>query len=146
MKALLFSLAMAITTFFSCMNAQNTLTVRVSNLNDSEGTLMIALYDSQETFLSPMIKRAKNPVIQGTSAEVIFENLPNGEYAITLYQDSNNNRIFDLGEYKIPIEKYGFSNNVDPAIIKNVPTFEQCKFEINGNSTIEIKAVYAIKK
>lgn len=146
MKTLLFSLAVAITTFFSCLNAQNTLTVRVSDLNDSEGSLMIALYDSQETFLSPVIKRAKNPIIQGNSAEIIFENLPNGEYAITFYQDSNNNRILDLGEYKIPIEKYGFSNNVDPAVIKNVPTFEQCKFELNGNNTIEIKAVYAIKK
>jgi len=146
MKTLLFSLAVAITTLFSCLSAQNNLTVRVSDLNDSEGTLMIALYDSQQTFLSPMIKRAKSPVITGNSVTVEFKDLPQGEYAITLYQDSNNNRVLDLGKNKIPIEKYGFSNNVDPAVIKNVPTFEQCKFEVNGNCIIDIKAVYAIKK
>jgi len=145
MKKFILALIVALIAFISSLNAQNNITVKVSNLNDSEGTLKIALFDSKETFLSPTIKRAQSVSVQGTTAEIIFKNLPDGEYAITLYQDSNNNKIFDLGEYKIPIEKYGFSNNIDPATTKGVPNFDECKIDVKEDTYTEIKAVYAIK-
>lgn len=146
MKKFFIVLIATLVAFVYSLNAQNNLVVKVNNLNDSEGTLMIALFDSQATFLSPQVKKAQAVTITGTTAEVTFSDIANGEYAIALYQDSNNNRDLDLGKYGIPTEKYGFSNNINPAIVRGVPTFSACKFEVVSNSEIEIVAVSAISK
>lgn len=147
MKTILLALATALLALFcSDMNAQNQLTVRVNNLDNSKGTLMIALFDSQAKFLSPQVKRAQSLPVGGTTVDIIFDDLAEGEYAIALYQDSNNNKDLDLGQYGIPTEKYGFSNDIDPAVILGVPTFDACKFKVKGDTSIEIKAVSAVSK
>ncbi|MFV0470051.1 MAG: DUF2141 domain-containing protein [Dysgonomonas sp.] len=146
MKKVLLATAIATMTivFGTSLNAQNKLTVKVSNLENSKGTLMVALFDSKTPFLGKAT-HGEMTKITGTEAEVTFENLPGGEYGVALFQDANNSNTLDLGQYGIPTEKYGFSNNIDPAATKGTPTFEQCKFELKGNSTIEIKAIAASK-
>lgn len=42
---------------------------------------------------------------------VKFDNLPPGDYAITLYYDENDNGKLDTGMFRIPREKAAFSNN-----------------------------------
>lgn len=126
------------------IEAQNSLTIRVTGIDNPSGKLYVALFDSKVPFLS---SRAKGEIvaINKNDTDVVFDNLENGYYAVTLFQDENNNGKLDLGDYGIPIEKYGFSNNIDPSIISRPPTFDECKFEVNGDTTIVIKAVSAIK-
>jgi len=144
MKKIISTLSVIIFLCAAQMNAQNNLTVKVSGLTDSKGTLMIALFNSPSDFLTSKAE-GKTVEIKGTSAEAVFENLPDGEYAITLFQDENDNKKLDLGNYGIPVEKYGFSNNIDPAKLMGPPSFDACKFELKGNKNIEIEAVSALK-
>ena len=146
MKALVSFASVVLASFFALnVNAQNKLTVKVDNLEDSKGVLKVALFNSEKTFLSP-VAQGQSVAIDGTSAEVVFENLPSGKYGIALYQDCNNNGQLDLGEMGIPVEKYGFSNDIDPAVIMGPPTFAACKFEVSADKIVVINAVSAIKK
>ena len=124
--------------------AQSTLTINVTELEGDKGNLLIALYNSPNDFLSA---KAQGKVVQikGKTTKVIYENLPDGLYAIALFQDTNNNMTIDLQETGIPKEKYGFSNNIDPAKLSRIPNFEECSFPVNGNTDIQITAVSAIK-
>lgn len=145
MKTLVLSILIVISaSFASLLYGQNSLTVKVTDLENSKGTLMVALYNSHDNFLSPYAE-GKAVKVEGKSGTVVYNNLSDGEYAIALFQDVNDNFTLDMDENMIPTEKYGFSNNVDPAVIKMLPSFLACKFILDTDKTIDIKAVSAKK-
>ncbi|NDV94724.1 DUF2141 domain-containing protein [Dysgonomonas sp. 521] len=126
-------------------NAQNSITLNITNIEDQSGKLYIAVYNPNVPFLSDKAISGKIIDVTGQTAAVTFENLEEGEYAIAMFHDKNNNEKLDLGKYGIPTEKYGFSNNVDPALSQGSPAFEECKFDVKGNTCISIKLISAIK-
>jgi len=128
----------------AAIGAQNKLTVKVSEIDKPQGELYIALFDSEVPFLSKH-GEGKMVKITANSEEVVFEGLKEGKYAITMFQDENSNGKLDLGNYGIPTEKYGFSNNVDPAELRRPPVFEECMFEVGNDMEINICLVNAIK-
>ena len=125
--------------------AQSNLTVNIKGIDEPKGDLYIALYDANVPFLSSKAISGKIVKINDKSVDVTFEGLNDGEHAIAIYQDENSNAKLDLGEWGIPMEKYGFSNNIDPASLRRPPVFDECKFEVKGNTTITINLVSAIK-
>lgn len=144
MKTLFTSLAIVLTSLLCLnVNAQNKLTVQVTDLEASKGNLMIAIFDSEQNFMTER-SIGQRVDINGTTAETTFDNLKPGKYAVIFFQDENNNYNIDLGEMGIPTEKYGFSNNVDPAKIGHKPTFDECSFTIDSDTTITIKACSAV--
>ena len=70
--------------------------------------------------------------------------LSRGEYAISLFVDSNGNKKLDKNFFGIPKEQYGFSNNVMGRM--SPPTFDQAKFMIEGPTTQNIKLRIGIPK
>lgn len=144
MKTLITITATLLTILFSTsINAQHKLTIDVSNLENSKGNLKVALFDSETNFMQKGCD-GKIVKVEGTTAQVIFENLDKGEYAIILFQDENNNNTLDMGAMGIPTEKYGFSNDINPAEIKGKPSFSQCKFTVDEDTTVSIKAIRVI--
>lgn len=146
MKTLLTSLTILLASLFALnANAQHSLTVEVTNLELSKGRLMIAVSDSEENFMTSNANGQMIDIV-GSTTKIKFENLPTGNYAVIFYQDENNNYNLDLGEMGIPTEKYGFSNEVDPAVLRRKPTFDECKFSIDNDTTITIEARRALTK
>lgn len=145
MKKILLSTILAIAAIVT-LNAQNKLTVEVVDIDNPTGDLYIALYDSNSPFLSIKAIAGKIEAVKGNSHTVVFEGLEKGEYAIAIFQDENKNGKLDLGEYGIPTEKYGFSNNVDPAELMRPPVFDECKFEVSEDIAMTINLASAIKK
>ena len=70
--------------------------------------------------------------------------LPHGEYAISLFVDSNGNKKIDKNFLGIPKEQYGFSNNVMGRM--SAPSFDQAKFVVSGPTTQNIKLRIGISK
>ena len=70
--------------------------------------------------------------------------LPHGEYAISLFVDSNGNKKIDKNFLGIPKEQYGFSNNVMGRM--SAPSFDQAKFVVIGPTTQNIKLRIGIPK
>ena len=110
------------------------LEMEINNLESNKGPIYIRILDENE-----------NPVIVGTSpvinysAEISFDSIFPGKYAIQFFHDENKNQKMDFNLIGIPKEKFGSSNDVKP--ILGPPKFEKMLFEIYEDKKIEMKPV-----
>ena len=76
------------------------------------GQIMIALYDNEAAFDDggAPVRRAAVPV-SGDTAQVVFEDLPAGDYAAKLFHDLDGDNEMDTNPFGLPAEPYAFSNN-----------------------------------
>ena len=104
------------------------------------GDIYIGLYNKSQNFKS-FEDTYKRQIIKtdAKSIEVHFEDIPDGKYAISLFQDENNNHKLDKNFLGIPKEGYGFSNNPKTLL---EPTFSDAEFEIKGNTQLHVKVCY----
>jgi len=103
-----------------------TIKLEIDNIENDEGQILIGLYDSEANWLNK-IYVGKVVEIKNRNAEVTFENIPLGVYAISVFHDEDNN-----GKLKtflgIPTESAGSSNNA-PARF-GPPKWEDAKFKL----------------
>jgi uncharacterized protein (DUF2141 family) len=111
------------------------LTISISDVEKGKGHLMIALYKSEEDYKSGKASfHTKVEALNGKEIAV-FENLADGEYAIKIYQDENDNNKMDFNMMGIPKEGYGFSNNIG---MFGAPEYKEAKFLVKENTAITI--------
>lgn len=114
------SFQLSILILFACMytiiaqetnhsNQTSTVTVDISDVGSDEGHLHIGLYSDETNWLqnAPYGKKAK--IING-AASVVFENIPIGDYAISIFHDENDNGELDANFLGIPNEPFACSN------------------------------------
>lgn len=118
-------------------NQAQRLVVRVENIKDDTGQIGVALYNTEVDFMKKQFAGKFVPA-KKEGVEVVFENLPPGEYAISIMHDSNANGKIDTNFMGIPKEGYGFSNNVMGSF--GPPSFEKAKFKLtDGVSQIKLR-------
>ena len=101
---------------------------------------MVAIYNSEETFFdADQIFRQAEIEVDSMSIAYVFDDMPIGEYAVTLYHDEDNDGEFDMLMGFIPKEDYACSNGATGMF--GPPKWEKAQFEVKGN---EIKQI-AIK-
>jgi len=84
-------------------------TVEVTNVIINNGNVIIAIFANAEEFRSEI--PSSYAVIPSTAVVLRHElNLPYGEYAIIIFQDTNNNYRLDFNFLGIPKELLGLSN------------------------------------
>jgi len=122
--------------FFSFLTIQNTvkLNVFVKNIQVGKGSVRVEVYNTSETFLHKYLV-GETLKASSQSREFSFD-LPEGIYAVAVYQDFNENKKLDKGWFGIPTEPYGLSNNFVPII--SAPTFNDCKFRLTAQTTITV--------
>jgi uncharacterized protein (DUF2141 family) len=109
-----------------------TLTIRVENAEPGSGHLMIGVFNNESSF--PDDYYAGQRVMATDRVMIaVFAGLPKGAYAVSVYQDSNDNEQLDKNIFGIPKEKYGFSNNVSR------PDYKKWVFDLNDNMTITVR-------
>jgi uncharacterized protein (DUF2141 family) len=131
------------------------LRVTVDGIRSSDGTILIGLYDSPESY---------NRAIEATDTEgflndpnrfaavalranaarkssVVFSNLDPGRYAIMLFHDKNGNGKLDKNALGVPTEPYGFSNNVQGFL--GPPAFEKTAMRLDaGDKAVRLGLIY----
>ena len=106
------------------------LSIHISGISKIKGSLFIAIFRATDDF--PVFgKQFKGIVkeVEGKSQNYTFDDLPEGEYALAIYQDENRNKILDKNILGIPTEIYGFSNNARRTF--SAPSFQEAKFKLN---------------
>ena len=106
------------------------LSIHISGISKIKGSLFIAIFRPTDDF--PVFgKQFKGIVkeVEGKSQNYTFDDLPEGEYALAIYQDENRNKILDKNLLGIPTEIYGFSNNARRTF--SAPSFQEAKFKLN---------------
>lgn len=117
--------------------SQHSLEVRVEGVESVDGTIEVALFTSREGFL-------KHEAAYGTQSakarkgttSLLFEGLPDGTYALAVFQDVNNNKKLDTNWLGIPKEPMGFSMAGLKAF--GPPSFEDCHFTLQQDTRIAV--------
>lgn len=121
-----------LTFMFSSIFAQDSgLKVIITGIEENEGELLISVFTDAETFLKESDNVMKMQVDEGMkTAEVVFEGLKPGIYAVSVIHDLDKNGKLNMGSFG-PKEPYGFSN--DAKGFMGPPKFEDCTFEYPGD-------------
>ncbi|WP_341836248.1 DUF2141 domain-containing protein [Chitinophaga pollutisoli] len=122
--------------------AQGTYKIKLTNLENRKGDVYIGWYVNSSDFMKPKKATiAKIVPVNGVSeVTVVFPKVPSGKYAISAFLDENGDKDLNLSFIGKPTEKYGFSNDVRPAM--RPAFFNEAAFDVNGNDgemTIELK-------
>ncbi|MBD2724611.1 DUF2141 domain-containing protein [Hymenobacter armeniacus] len=112
-------------------NAPQPVTVTVTSLVSTTSAVKLYFYNTREGFLkSGKWAFSKTVKPAGKSEFTLPVELPQGEWAVAITQDLNNNDKIDKNFLGIPTEPYAFSNNVRPTVA--APGFDECKFMVDG--------------
>ena len=135
--ALLFILSMQGIQAFS----QKTLTVSIPNINPAKGEVQISVWNVKKAFLKGKeTYKTYHFKITKTSEKFVINDLPQGEYALSIFHDENCDKKCNKNILGMPIEGYGFSKNFKPKL--SAPKFEDCSFLLDKDMSIEIKLIY----
>jgi uncharacterized protein (DUF2141 family) len=137
MKMLLMTPSFAVLTLLAVTAHAGDLTVTITDIRAAEGSLMVALVNTEAAWNN----QAKPVAAQKVAAEqgpmqLKFSDLPDGAYAVQVLHDENGNDKLDSNFLGIPTEGYGFSNN--PNVMRRA-TFDEARFEVKADITIEIR-------
>jgi uncharacterized protein (DUF2141 family) len=118
-----------------------TFSIKISGVK-SNALLRIAFYKKENRFPDEgkfaFAKEVKPP--NTGEATLTFTDIPAGEYALALYQDSNGNKKLDTNLVGYPKEPFAFSQNIKPKF--SAPNYEECKIIFNtNNTTFSIKLI-----
>jgi uncharacterized protein (DUF2141 family) len=142
MKLLILIAALFLTTITS-VEAQGELNLTITGIENTSGTIRIALFNNENGFPTDETKAFKLVAIQitGESVNTIIKNLPYGKYAISVFHDENNNSIFDTNFIGIPKEGNGVSNGTGKSL--STPSYSDATFQFTESSTnISIRLFY----
>lgn len=116
-------------------NAQtNTLTINIDNITSSKGTIYIGIFKENTDF--PSGKPTYQNILKcdgKSSVTTSISGVANGNYAITVYHDLNDNGKLDKNFIGVPKEPYAFSQNFHPKM--SAPKFDNCKIKVASSST-----------
>jgi uncharacterized protein (DUF2141 family) len=155
-------------TSFQAMAQVSDLTVEVSGLRNYNGQVVLMLWpNSDESAKFPDASKVQyrdergveNPVcdfprvaicrrviesLQSLTVSYKFESVPEGDYAVFVFHDENNNGILDRGLFKRPLEARGYSGVLpeDVSPVASKIKFERARFTLNGSKTITIGLRY----
>ncbi|MDO8928301.1 MAG: DUF2141 domain-containing protein [Bacteroidota bacterium] len=119
------------------------LTIEVSELRNSKGTVLFALYNREDAFpdehYKKYFKKLSGKIVNGSSS-VTFENLSEGNYAVNILHDENNDGKIKKGII-FPKEGIGFSN-FQSIGFSNRPSFEKASFSVQSDKKILVKIIY----
>lgn len=127
----------------SAEEAGISLTVEVSDLRNSTGSVQFTLYDREDAFPDEDFKKYKKKIngeIVDGSSTVTFKDLPDGRYAISILHDENRDGKIKKGVV-LPKEGIGFSNYQSIGF-SNRPAFSKASFSLRKDMKIKIKIIY----
>jgi uncharacterized protein (DUF2141 family) len=112
---------------------QTSVEVTLTGIRPGKGSLRVGLFTEANFLKNPV--EGKIVKASGESIVVKFENVRDGEYALSVIHDANENGELDKTKLGIPREGFAFSNNAMGK--KGPPSFEKAKFEVKAAPSIK---------
>lgn len=122
--------------------ATYTISIKVTNIRNSKGTMQFQLYKDQKTFAAETPFKSYRISKSGVSGHTLrykITGLPAGSYGVALLDDENSNKKMDYG-WVLPEEGFGFSDYYHTAWSK--PNYHKFKFYLKENKSVTMKVRY----
>jgi len=119
------------------------LNIEIENI-ENKGTIYMAIYDNSSSFDQDNKNKGINKkrwvksIVEAVNKNGFTKSidLKKGVYAISLFVDSNDNKIIDKNLLGIPTEQYGFSNNATGFL--GSPSYKDASFNLVDDLNIKI--------
>ncbi len=114
--------------------------VVATGVKSDQGKLYVWVYDKKDDWLSDRYRTQKSVTVAGnrTGDTVTVELLlPAGEYALSIFQDVNDDGKLERNFIGIPKEPAGLSNNLRPRF--GPPKYKDAKFAVTMTTLAEQK-------
>ena len=120
-----------------------TVKVTIEHNPSKRGNILIAVFNDPGEFPDKKsILRKIIPNELGGSTSINLD-LPQGDYAMSVFLDENRNNKLDTNILGIPKELFGFSNN--PRILTGPPSFQESEITVDGShKSFKIKLIKLI--
>jgi uncharacterized protein (DUF2141 family) len=132
MKILPFICAFALFPIFSFAQIQSTgnIEIRITDLRNTKGKVNVNLFNGSEGFPDDPMKSFgwRTVKIIPDTVVIVFEDLPYGDYAVSVLHDENSNGKMEKNFFGIPKEGFAFSNNIKPRMMS--PSFSDAKISL----------------
>lgn len=118
-----------------------TLEVHASGFRNEAGHAVGALFAPGANVLDQdeALARVVAPIQDGR-ADLRFEGLAEGVYALVVFHDENDDGIVNHNVLHAPSEQLGFSRGFRPTLVTGLPTFEKLQFalrpQLGGAATV----------
>lgn len=122
------------------------LTVVIDGLRSTNGMLRVALFEAARGFPADVSFACANRSLpleqhpQGVPVAVVFTNLQNRKYAVSVLHDENKNGKLDKSVLGIPKEGTGASNNPDSRM--GPPGFDEASLALEEDLRIPVTLLY----
>lgn len=115
-------------------------TLKVSQTANKTGKLYVAVFNNPGNFPDKTPFRTMIvPTLNSSEIKVKLD-LPDGDYAISLFLDENGNGRLDTNFLRIPTERFGFSRN--PRILTGAPSYQDCEVRVSEEvSAFDIRLI-----
>ena len=124
----------------TALSAQYQFTVEVTRLVPGKGYVYFGLYNKKKGFLDEGAASANGKVrAVGNKVTYTFKDLAQGEYAVAVYQDVNDNGKCDRNMIGYPTEGFGFSKNYKPRF--SAPKFDEVKIAVRESTNASIALI-----
>ena len=119
-----------------------TVHVELTGLHHASGNIYIAVYDSGDTWLGKdAVLQQKVVIAEALQGEIVHAELrlQPGEYAFSIFYDSNNNGKLDTNFIGIPREPVALSNNAQARF--GPPKYKDAVFPLGTEPVIQRIAI-----
>lgn len=119
-----------------CLAELPTITVVVTGGEPPTGTIEVSLFNSADTFMKEPLLQHSGPIGEDGSYSTEFASVNEGEYAVVVVHDANDNGKLDRGFLGFGGEQYAFSNNARPWF--GWPDFDKVKVSVQESTEIQM--------
>ncbi len=124
---------------FQPLFAQQQMTVVIQKIRSDKGVIRLTLFTKEADYMK-IFSFGKAVPAKKNELSITFDNLPAGQYAITVLHDENDNGKLDSNFLGIPKEGVGFSNNASATF--GPPSWEKAKFKLEDSKPRAIALKY----
>ena len=114
-------------------SSSGSLRIHVDQIQPSKGHIIALLSNDDEGYPNDrnLAFRVSQVEVKGAVVELAMDNIPPGNYVVSLFHDSNNDGELNRYWYGAPKEGVGVSNNVKGSF--GPPDYEKCVINVTGN-------------
>ncbi len=140
MKTILLIFSFSSLLLFSHGQTAN-ITLKVTNIKEVKGNINFAIFKSADGFPNgDQYFLAKSIPVDKKEFTYIIKDVSTDIYAISVYQDYDEDGVLNNNMFGIPKEPYGFSN--DARGKKGPPKFEDAVFQLKYDMETSIKLIH----
>lgn len=118
--------------------ASGSIVVVITGLTEPDAAVEVNVWRGKDGWLDRSSNRSRyrTSTVRGEAgrARAVFHDLSHRDYAVTAYQDDNENSRLDQGMFRIPRERLGFSNGLRPRF--SAPKYENAAVQLNSDELL----------